>query len=369
MWSLNALLNKLPFKTNKVITQRTINDDDYAQLKEILSKTSAATPVSFGQEDRDLVSFIKKETTKYNVNNITRTTAYLEFYKRNKEVHWSFLAHMVSRNGGWNMTDLKGSLIEELLPSNKVQIFFEFLEKANAFIFHDAFPQLMLYEHSKKTGRNLFHLLPYFVVSSFMKPIWELFLHERNSELLTIALILNEQYMIQTRLIDHSRYESEVLHSSLYKAQETFGFTDVLFPFKKRRKIELAGETVRGFNNVKNRINIGKSLYGILFHRVYQQAFDYAISTPHTGSRVDYWPHLFLNQETTGSNKIYSPSLTDVWPDVIHTYKTEDWFTKIEVIEQIKSYQIPSYYMKSENYKSDLKKLLSIQSVKDKLSK
>ncbi|KAA0550103.1 DUF2515 domain-containing protein [Bacillus sp. BGMRC 2118] len=369
MWSINEIISSILLKTKKVKTQTTITEEAFAQFKEKLSQTTAIPPILFGQEERGIVSFIKKETTKFNVNNITRTSAYLEFYKRNKEIHWSFLAHMVSRNGGWNMTDIKGSLLNELLPSTKVDLFFEFLEKANAFIFHDAYPQLLLYEHSKKTGRNLFHLLPFFSVSSFMKPIWELFLRENNSAFLTIALILNEQYMIQTRLIEHSKYEVEVLDSSLFKAQETFGFTDVLFPYKRRQKTELAGATVRGFANVTNRIYIGKSLYGILFHCIYNQAYEYAITTTHTGSRCDFWPQFFTDKKLTDSNKIYSPILTTVWPNVSHTYKTEDWFQSVEVMEQLKTYQIPSTYKKSKNYKSDLNKLRSIQSMKDKLSK
>ncbi|GAA3327359.1 hypothetical protein GCM10020331_066980 [Ectobacillus funiculus] len=43
-----------------------------------------------------------------NRDNISRTHAYKEYYLRNCEIRWSFLASMVSRNAGWNMTDLEG---------------------------------------------------------------------------------------------------------------------------------------------------------------------------------------------------------------------------------------------------------------------
>lgn len=369
MWSVNDLFNKLFQANNKGTSISTINEKEYLQLKEYLSMTTASPTILFGLSDKNLVTYIQNETAKYNVNNISRTKAYLDYFNRNKEIHWSFLAHMVSRNGGWNMTDLKGGLIHQLLPSNKQELFFIFLERANAFIFHDAYPQLLLYEQSKKTGRNLFYLLPYFSVSSFMKTIWEYFWIEKNSELLTIALILNEQCMIQARLIENSSYDNEVLDSSLYKTQETFGFTDVLFPYKKFRRIELAGTTVHGFKDVRNRINIGKSLYGILFHKVYKHAYDFAISTPHTGSRKDFWPHLFTSKDGKNSNKIYSPELTEVWPNINHSYKTEDWFTNQDMLDEMITYHLPSSFRMSKNYKADLKKLQTLKAAKNTLSK
>ncbi|MBR8645388.1 DUF2515 family protein [[Brevibacterium] frigoritolerans] len=71
---------------------------------------------------------------------MTRTQAYLAFYNRNPEVHWAFLAHMVSRNGGYHMTDLKSSNMTHLLDRAERQKFFHFLERANSAIFADAFP-------------------------------------------------------------------------------------------------------------------------------------------------------------------------------------------------------------------------------------
>ena len=62
-------------------------------------------------EESALVQQIQDQTKNLNKNNVTRTKAYLEFYNRHPEIHWAFLGHMVSRNGGWNMTDLKGGLL------------------------------------------------------------------------------------------------------------------------------------------------------------------------------------------------------------------------------------------------------------------
>ena len=63
--------------------------------------------------DLKLLKKIKDETILFNKNNVTRTKAYLDFYIRHPEIHWVFLAHMVSRNAGWNMTDLKGGFLTQ----------------------------------------------------------------------------------------------------------------------------------------------------------------------------------------------------------------------------------------------------------------
>ncbi len=129
-----------------------------------LKKEWTISPVNHlpSLKDQALLTEIRKKTARLNRNNVTRTQAYLDFYLKHPEVHWSFLAHMVSRNGGWNMTDLKASHISNLLSYEKASILFRFLEKANHLIFQDAYPQLLLYEESKKAGRPLFYLLSEF---------------------------------------------------------------------------------------------------------------------------------------------------------------------------------------------------------------
>src|SRR3954466_2277733 len=62
-------------------------------------------------EEKMLIEHIRNQTRLLNQNNVTRTKAYLDFYKLHPEIHWAFLGHMVSRNGGWNMTDLKGEFL------------------------------------------------------------------------------------------------------------------------------------------------------------------------------------------------------------------------------------------------------------------
>jgi hypothetical protein len=353
-------------------TVSTISEKQFLQLKKQYKSISNHRPPStfLGKADTQILLSISQETNVHNVNNITRTKAYLDFFKENKEIHWSFLAHMVSRNGGWNMTDLKGSLLHHLIPSDKEEIFFEFLERANFTIFQDAYPQLLLYEYSKKTGRNLFDLLPYFSVSSFMDPIWNYFLETSNSSLLTVGLIINEQQLLQSRIINNSKYETEVLDSILFKTQEHLGFTDVLIPFKKKHKTELAGVTVYGFENVTNRIVIGKMLYGILFHKIYNKAISFATNISHTGSRADFWPDVFTSKNISQVNQnklIYSPTLDQAWPNYSHPLSNDkDWFNSnsIDAIDILKTFYIPKAYKKSKNYRKDIEKLASLNDIK-----
>ena len=152
-------------------------------------------------EDEKRLNKIKQTTHLLNKNNVTRTKAYIDFYKRHPEIHWAFLGHMVSRNGGWNMTDLKGGFLSSLLSKKESNAFFNFLERGNWLIFQDAYPQFLVYEESKRSGKNLFYFLPHLHVSTFMETMWNHFWNEADSYLLTISLIINEQSYLESRVL------------------------------------------------------------------------------------------------------------------------------------------------------------------------
>jgi len=117
--------------------------------------------------ERELVEDIRKQTDLRNRDNVERTRAYLELYQRHPEIHWALLAHLVSRNAGWSLTDLRGELLPRLLSATEQRYLFLFLERGDWLIFRDAFPQLLLYEESVRRQTNLFHLLPHFHASVF----------------------------------------------------------------------------------------------------------------------------------------------------------------------------------------------------------
>src|SRR5437763_11140503 len=112
-------------------------------------------------EDQKVISQIQIETNRNNIDNISRTAAYFTYFKQHPDIIWSFLASMVSRNGGWNMCDLEGDIFPEMLePKMRKQLFLTY-ERANWLIFHDVFPQLLLYQYSTKVNQPMFHLLSY----------------------------------------------------------------------------------------------------------------------------------------------------------------------------------------------------------------
>jgi hypothetical protein len=296
-------------------------------------------------EDTALVKSIRTETAKWNRNNKTRTEAYWAFYNKHPEIHWAFLAHMVSRNGGYHMTDLKGSTMDHLINEGDQLKYFYFLERANSAIFMDAYPQLLLYEYSKRLKISLRKFLRSFHVSRFMYPIWEFFEREQNSILLTVAMIINEQKMLEERIIKHSRH-AEIFQRIDFQLQEFFGFTTVIFPYKQKPggMYSLTGLTVTRFADPYMRIMTGKILYSLLFQKqtIFQGINDFAKKMPHTGSRADYWKAIYTNEKTIGgSEAIYSPVLHDAWPDKsIFPVPYSDWFTKESDINNLETFPV-----------------------------
>ncbi len=306
--------------------------------------------------DQQLLQLIRLKTEKLNVNNVTRTKAYLDFYIFRPEIHWAFLGHMVSRNGGWNMTDLKGEFLSRLMNEQSQHDFFSFLERGNWLIFQDAYPQFLLYEESLFQNRNLFYLLPYLNVSVFMEVIWNHFWEGRDSYLLTIALIVNEQSYLENRIVQNPLYKKKVFQTFEFVLQDLLSFNQILFPFiddeHGAERASLTGLTLHHFGSLHERIMLGKDLYRLLFHEagLLQKNYRWATTHPHTGSRKDYWPDVFNDvhegvpglafakrlkscQIRKGAPRLYSPKLVYAWNDVIHPApELEDWFEHWRII-------------------------------------
>ncbi|MFC4775475.1 DUF2515 domain-containing protein [Paenibacillus sp. GCM10023252] len=293
-----------------------------------------------------LVRRIRSETEALNRNNVTRTEAYRAIYGRLPELHWALLAHLVSRNGGWNMTDLQGELLPRLLGEEKREAVFRFLERANMLIFQDAYPQLLLYEASLRERRGLFHLLPSLGISRFMRPVWEQFWERRDPVPLTVALIVNEQHYIEGRVVRHPFYQQRVLHTMFFGMQSMLQLNAVVFPYHLSGELRLAGLVLENFENLQERIEFGKRLYAMLFGvaEVREGALRFVRRVRHSGSRRDYAPHLFaavreaapqkLYQErlsgrglAPGAAPLYSPELGAAWQDQpLEAAEPGDWF-------------------------------------------
>lgn len=144
----------------------------------------------------------------FNVDNIARTKAYEQFGRKHPEIRWARLAGMVSRNAGWNLTDLTTEPFQSLLTRSTRQNIAWIYERANWLIFRDAYPQLLMYEKYKRTGKwNVLPLQEY-GVSLFMLREWNRFIEEKDEWRLMNALIINEQMMVEEHLFQRSKVEA-----------------------------------------------------------------------------------------------------------------------------------------------------------------
>jgi hypothetical protein len=262
---------------------------------------------------------------------------------------------MVSRNGGWNLTDLKGDFLTRLLSKKERNTFFDFLERGNWLIFQDAYPQFLLYSESLKRGKPLFYLLPYLNISTFMETIWNFFWKSSDPFILTVALIINEQNYLEKRVICNPNYQKAVLNTLEFKLQDVLSVNHILFPYQKK---SLMGQTVHQFESLHERILLGKRLYALLFQKK-DHFVKWAKIHPHTGSRKDYWPHIFNNVNEGipgipyqlrlnscklkwGARRIYSPDLTSVWKNVSHQEAEKgDWFLDWKVADYLLEHNEP----------------------------
>ncbi|MGC4376332.1 DUF2515 family protein [Fictibacillus sp. Mic-4] len=302
-------------------------------------------------EERCLLQWIMEETEKGNVDNISRTVFYEKFYKRHREIKWSFLAAMVSRNAGYNMCDLKGEWVGRVLSEKTRSWLFYTYERANWLIFSDAYPQLLLYEQSKSTGKPLFHLLPYLNVSRFMKREWEVFWMVKDEERLWTSLIINEQHVIQKPVIEHPFLKRKVFRSLPFKMQEWFHFSTVLFP---TRNGEIYGLSVNGFRSVENRILLGRRLGWLLFQSKWKDDFlDFASHTDHTGSRFDYEKYIYPWKRKD------TPFLRMAYPIIKHGRgKLPDWSLKKKKLGQFyKPISLPEQVLLTDWYEKKQKQM------------
>lgn len=337
-----------------------------AKLTAAWAKSAISSPSghlsqeAWSPDEGKLIARIRSETAEHARNNVTRTEAYRNVYFRTPELHWALLAHMVSRNGGWNMTDLQGEWLPHLLSERQRKDVFMLLERANYLIFSDAYPQLLLYEWSRRAGRSLFHLLPAFGVSSFMEPVWRQFWKDGDSALLSTALIVNEQHFIDARVARHPYYEKQVLHTMFFGLQSLLQMNAILFPYRSGQEergedLQLAGLILERFQVIEERIEFGKRLYAMLFglSRVFNGVRHFAAAVKHTGSRADYAPGLFQpirhlpperfyaekllgGKLKPGAAPLYSPPLHAAWADLEpEPPEPGDWF---EGPEQVARY-------------------------------
>ncbi|WP_010650610.1 DUF2515 family protein [Oceanobacillus massiliensis] len=272
------------------------------------------------EQHHSILHYITFKTKAHNVDNISRTKAYQNFYFRFPEIRWSLVAAIVSRNAGWNMTDLYLPPFRGLLGIKERELLFTTYERANWLIFSDAFPQLLMYQLSRKYNRPLFHLLTKFHVSRFMVMEWNHFWKSNDKARLLNALIINEQNLIQHPTIEQQFFDKKVFKAFPYRLQNHLFMNAVLLPDCFGH---LHGTYVHNFTKIDRRIDVGQKIAAMLeFPNIQEGILDFIVSVEPTGSRREY--EQFLNLNLPGA-----PFLRAVYPIIAHRdIIRNDWYKR-----------------------------------------
>ena len=314
---------------------------------------------------------IIRDRPKLNLNNVTRTNYYLQYWQAHPEIPWALLAHLVSRNAGYQMSDMarykaEGYIVSGfpvpwpplrsmLMMRSLVRASFALLEEANFLIFRDIYPQLEAYALAKQNPQvyeDIFNGLAQdsetFGIDQFAVDQWLVFFNAAQGaefflpnwwdapevERHSFSLICNEQNQIEDRLVndpDH-RYLGWAAWeiSLLVKFFNAMGWTRLAFPNATSTAnvdaAKLLLYNVGDFSTLNARIAVGRDLFTNLFdpNSAYRDTVIAwaAGHASHRGSRTDYNPANYstdLSALIPGGQK-YSPTVVDcpgasgAWP-------------------------------------------------------
>lgn len=278
-------------------------------------------------EQDKIVRKILRERYYLNYNNLTRTNFYAAYWQRNQEIPWALLANHVSRNAGYQMTDIARYkkvfsmfnsgfiltpatwvsrlvvLIAEYGGHDTLDALFTLLECGNYLIFKDVYPPLRIYELAKNnfSNQNLYLELlqrEEFKIDDFIKQKWYDFFqkgqqvqfaelwkyawgYDSDIQKHSFALIVNEQNQIEDRIINYTenyylknhQIGSRVINSLIELAGK-LGITRLCFPqssydlgkkrFNTVQKLHIY--KVEGFTRLRDRIQAGKDMYAAIFN-------------------------------------------------------------------------------------------------------
>jgi hypothetical protein len=239
-----------------------------------------------------------------NADNVARTESYLELYAFTRDhppdLPWVLMAHLVSRNAGYMMSDVGVSRArpDGMFTTAALENLFLFLERANTLIFHDAWWHV-LHHLLGRAG----DLAPPRVSRFIAEQCWPSYERRLRAEgvipgveqSLVCDLVTNEQNFIERRVVHHPRFAA---------AQAIVGFLEsvgrdapLVLPCTDA-KIK-----VGRFASLERRIETGMRVFDeVLADRGRRDAiYAWAREHPHTGSRAVYGGRA-------------GPNLREVWP-------------------------------------------------------
>ncbi|HTJ45889.1 MAG TPA: DUF2515 family protein [Kofleriaceae bacterium] len=211
-----------------------------------------------------------------NEDNVSRTAAYLELYThlraQDLDLPWVLMAHLVSRNAGYLMSDLARQVERMPLMKSAIENLFALLERANWLIFHDAWWHLGCHLLGRPLERPR--------VPEFMIEAWARRSSERE---LVLDLVHNEQHLIEHRAVHHPDLAEGA--RLLAMIEQSGREKPLVFPIPDAPSI-----SVGGFADLSKRIDTGRRIYDqVLADRDRRDAlWAWARAHPHTGSREVY---------------------------------------------------------------------------------
>lgn len=215
------------------------------------------------------------ELDERNADNVTRTESYLELYAACR-LPWVLMAHLVSRNAGYLMSDLARSLEradETTRPA--MENLFLLLERGNYLIFWDAWHHVL----SALLGRG--PTPPR--ATAFMSEAWERHRFRPDERRLVLDKVWNEQTFIEERVArNEARFGPGLRLLALVEAAG------------REKPIHFPGSDadikVEGFARLEQRVRAGTRIYDeVVADEGRRQALsEWALAHPHTGSREVY---------------------------------------------------------------------------------
>jgi hypothetical protein len=256
--------------------------------------------------DETLLRFTR-ELEERNCDNVGRTESYLELYAWTRahppELPWLFMAHLVSRNAGYMMTEIATRLPESPDPSftRMAENLFLLLERGNFLIFHDAWHHVTRWLEGGASALTS-PRTPTFMIEAwarYARAVVEQGATTAVERALVLDLVHNEQHFIENRVVHHADF---VPGAGLLAMIEASGREKPLvFPVPEgepRSEIRV-GE----FASRARRIATGQRIFDeVVADRARRDAmFAWATAHPHTGSRGVY-----------GGRP--GPGVREVWP-------------------------------------------------------
>jgi hypothetical protein len=236
-----------------------------------------------------------------NVDNAARTNAYLELYALTRtgpvELPWLLMAHVVSRNAGYLMSDLSTAIERQNTVFSRAALeeMFLFLERSNYLIFWDAWHHVLL--HLLGRSHELDDRTP-----AFIRGAWDRY--ERDAaggvsagleRRIVLELVQNEQELLERHVIHHPRFPQSRAMTTFFEAARAE--RPMVLP------VSDAKITVGGFLLLDRRIAAGRRIFDeVIGPRGARDAiFAWVRERPHTGSR-----------EVAGGKP--TPPIADAWP-------------------------------------------------------